>query len=89
MNSQCTPSREAEVTTQISQLERTIEEIIGSITDLKTRFMPVLRSAPTGKNENGKEPDNLVPLATVIRHCRNKISGCNQDIREIIETCEL
>ena len=89
MNNQCTPTREAEVSNQIGQLERITEEIVGSISDLRARFVPVLKSVPSGKVETGKEPDSLVPLASTIRQCRNKLSGCNQDIREIIETCEL
>jgi hypothetical protein len=83
------PKREAEVSNQIGQLEKTVEEIFQTINDLRNRISPILKQDIVGKSTPEKATCNLVPLAATIYQCCNKISGCSQEIREIIEACEL
>ena len=89
MSNECKPQREGEVPNQISQLERMIEETCDAISSLRSKLTPVLRQQVTGRDESVKTPSALVPLATAIHQCHNRISGFNQDIRAIIEELEL
>ena len=85
----CITKKEAEVQREIDQLHKYAENIADTIISLRERLKPVLRVIPSKNEEALKEPVSLVPLAEEIRQVSHKLSNCNGDIREIIETCEL
>ncbi len=89
MNDECKPQRESEVSNHMGQLERKMEEIGASISCLRERLLPVLKIQQSDKSDEENILSEIVPLATIIRQLHNKLSDYNNDIQEIIETCEL
>ena len=94
MLNECKPKREAEVSGQIAHLEKVIAEASESIASLKERLEPILKlQAPTtpeiGAVKSAAPESDIVPLAATIRQFRVKLQKSNNDIRDMIDTCEL
>ena len=86
--------RETEVTGQIAHLEKVIAELDESVSSLKERLEPILKlqsSAPPdiGAVKSATCESDIVPLAATIRQFRVKLRKSNNDIRDMINTCEL
>ena len=94
MEKECKPQRETEVTGQIANLEKVIGELDESVSSLKERLEPILKlqsSAPPdiGAVKSATCESDIVPLAATIRQFRVKLQKSNNDIRDMINTCEL
>ncbi len=84
------PKRESAVMQGMVNLERMIEKITESISILRMKLEPVLRvTSVAGAESLEKEKEVLVPLVGIIRTYCNKLSMCDNEIREITEKCEL
>lgn len=86
----CTPKKEAEVPGQMNYLEKTISQTRELITTLRSRLSMVLTPQPSREPET-KTPteEEIVPLATEIRHFRIQLQECNNDLRDMIDACQL
>ena len=94
MEKECKPQRETEVAGQIAHLEKVIAELDESVSSLKERLEPILKlQSPTtpeiGAVKSAAPESDIVPLAATIRQFRVKLQKSNNDIRDMIDTCEL
>ena len=89
MNEQTKASRESEVSNQVNQLDKLLEEATITVQDLSTRFSVVLRSSSPVPMPISKEPEELVPLANRLRSLNSKLNLIISQVNHMKESCEL
>ena len=86
----CKPETETQIQEEVSRLDVIMEEVRATTRTLVERLGSVLRSNdPTPEDELVKQEQELVPLASSIRHCRNISEDTMRMLRSVLERMEL
>jgi hypothetical protein len=87
---QAAAKRPTEISSEISGLEKNIEELLSQVSLLEDRLSPVL--APLGPSEastNSVPPDPSVPLASVICQAKRRVAAIGSRVASILDRIEL
>lgn len=84
-----TAKREPEVQGEIASLDKAIERLVNSVSDLETRVVSVLRPADTPPINTEKAVDAVrCPVADMIRSKRQDIDGLTERISALTDRLE-
>ena len=80
---------EGQITSQMDRLENALGKLDGISGSLRAQLKPILRESSVEEAEVGKEPQQLVPLATQLRKRRKEVSSVISQIEDMLSRIEL
>ena len=93
MNQDCktTEAKNPQVQQEMQRLHKEIAQVEENLNTLRVRIQGILDTRPTGppRGEKVSGTHSLVQFADEIRNAREKVSRCNDDIMDMLNTCEL
>lgn len=82
--------RETQVTIQVENLEKSAEDILNLVVELRDRLTPVLKSLVEGENLSDKESsEEIAPLAHSLRSIDFSLLDSRGILQELINRLEI